>query len=651
MTTNQEGVHLAVRDITGTERSYNEDWHALFDSESIAAGPFNARMLAWINATLSTSYTNVSEAMQAFAVEQGFANWAAMNTFTAGSIASSLLDGEASGLAVSFIDGSMIIRDTGTPANNYSGAPSGKLTLSNSPAKWVRGADGNRTSVSGFVTEYAGDGNALGFRVEPAATNLFVNPRAPATQNITVTAQAYTLAFDGTGTITLSGVSTAGPLVGTGANERVYLTFTPTAGTLTLTVSGTMDFVQLETGQVATSPVTAGSRLASFPSIATSLFPFNGDTGTLVMKFRHAPGHVYNSTAAGYFGVGGYGAIDSLNLLKSGGSYAAYVTPDSFTDVSLGVAANASAETLGIAYNLSGASSAFYENGIRRSLNSAAWGTIDGTGKSLAMGARDQSGAVYLSGWIEWFLYVPRRMTDAEVAAVGAETAGPFDVFMVAGQSNNVSGTPFDAALDTPDAGIMQWTQNGYIAPAQDPLDHISKVTNGIGFAMTFARAYKAATGRRVLLVPCAQTATGFTTGHWNVGQSLYNAAVSRCNAALAAAPGSEFKGVLWHQGESDVSATGTYAASVDAIIAGFRSSITGATNVPFVAGGVADDFVTATGANGVTLQGIIADVGNRNANAAYVSAAGLATSDGTHFTAASQRTLGGRYYTAWEAL
>lgn len=84
MTTNQEGVHAAVRAVTGTSRSYNEDWHALFDNEGIAAGPFNARMLAWINATLGTSYTNVNEAMQAFAVDQGFTNWSSMNTFVAG---------------------------------------------------------------------------------------------------------------------------------------------------------------------------------------------------------------------------------------------------------------------------------------------------------------------------------------------------------------------------------------------------------------------------------------------------------------------------------------------------------------------------------------------------------------------------------------
>ena len=69
-----------------------------------------------------------------------------------------------------------------------------------------------------------------------------------ATQTRPVTAAQHTLSFRGTGTVTLTGASTAGPLVGTGANDIVSLTFTPTAGNLTLTVSGTVNDAQLELG-------------------------------------------------------------------------------------------------------------------------------------------------------------------------------------------------------------------------------------------------------------------------------------------------------------------------------------------------------------------------------------------------------------------
>ncbi len=88
-----------------------------------------------------------------------------------------------------------------------------------------------------------------------ARTNLLLNSATLSTQDVTVTAVPHTLHFTGTGTVTLSGASTAGPLVGTGTGEsnRVSLTFTPSAGTLTLTVSGTVTNADLEVGSTLSS--------------------------------------------------------------------------------------------------------------------------------------------------------------------------------------------------------------------------------------------------------------------------------------------------------------------------------------------------------------------------------------------------------------
>jgi len=82
-------------------------------------------------------------------------------------------------------------------------------------------------------------------------TNLLLNSDTLVTQNVTtINAQPYTLSFFGSGTVTLSGTSTAGPLVGVDAVTRVTLTFTPTAGTLTLTVTGSVTSAQLVAGNV-----------------------------------------------------------------------------------------------------------------------------------------------------------------------------------------------------------------------------------------------------------------------------------------------------------------------------------------------------------------------------------------------------------------
>ena len=96
------------------------------------------------------------------------------------------------------------------------------------------------------------NGSCPSILVEPQRTNLVFPSATATTQTRTVTATAHTLSFYGTGSVVLSGVAT-GTLVGTGTNNRVTLTFTPTAGSLILTVVGSVTNWQLEAGANATS--------------------------------------------------------------------------------------------------------------------------------------------------------------------------------------------------------------------------------------------------------------------------------------------------------------------------------------------------------------------------------------------------------------
>jgi hypothetical protein len=108
--------------------------------------------------------------------------------------------------------------------------------------------------------DYTG-GGCPSILLEPQRDNMVLNSATVVTQTITTAAVANTLSFYGTGTITLSGTFEEA-LVGTGETNRVSLTFTPTAGSLVLTVSGTCTNGQLEEGAYPTSYIlTDGARV------------------------------------------------------------------------------------------------------------------------------------------------------------------------------------------------------------------------------------------------------------------------------------------------------------------------------------------------------------------------------------------------------
>ena len=139
--------------------------------------------------------------------------------------------------------GDIVFRGNGTSGAYIWGA---QLTLGTSKRDYFATTD--RLNVARI--DYSTGQPAI--LVEPQRTNLVFPSDIATTQVRAVTAQAYTLSFYGTGSVVLSGAYT-GNLNGTGANNRVSLTFTPTAGNLTLTVSGSVTNWQLEAGSNATS--------------------------------------------------------------------------------------------------------------------------------------------------------------------------------------------------------------------------------------------------------------------------------------------------------------------------------------------------------------------------------------------------------------
>lgn len=196
-----------------------------------------------------------------------------------------------------------------------------------------------------------------------------------------------------------------------------------------------------------------------------------------------------------------------------------------------------------------------------------------------------------------------------------------FDVVLIIGQSNAVGWVAGAKALDTvyldPAEGrIAQWPSSGSYAALGRPIQAIDPLfqpagqqTGCVGPGMPFARELvrKLKSNRKVLLVPCAVSGTGFSTssqgsppagyvtvagGGWDPsggqgGINLYENAIAATNAALASGANNRIHSAIWVQGEADRSnLTGSqYQAKLDALIDGLRARLTGASNMLFLIG------------------------------------------------------------------
>lgn len=90
--TAQGARQASIRAITGTAHSYEGDWHALFDRSSITAGPYEGRLLTWINQQVGRSFTSLPEAQQAYATLNGVFNWSSLGSiWTPQALGASLL--------------------------------------------------------------------------------------------------------------------------------------------------------------------------------------------------------------------------------------------------------------------------------------------------------------------------------------------------------------------------------------------------------------------------------------------------------------------------------------------------------------------------------------------------------------------------------
>jgi hypothetical protein len=286
-------------------------------------------------------------------------------------------------------------------------------------------ASATRINASGVIETVAADTprfnfnpvnlTCLGLLIERARTNLLLNSlidgTSLATQSVTVTAVAHTLSFYGTGSIVLSGAASA-TVTGTSAYPtRTTLVFTPTAGSLTLTVSGTVQFAQLE----------VGGFVSSFIPTAASQVTRNSD----VVEMTGANFSSWYQTNAGSF-CAEY-TLNSLDtsfqttgILGSGSSARAIYLTGAATRIFNGTSFAASS-SVAVGLELKTAS-AYSSSGVAISTNgavaSSAGSSAGGFQSATTLGIGGNTGSqTSIFGTFRKIAYYPLRITNAELQA------------------------------------------------------------------------------------------------------------------------------------------------------------------------------------------------------------------------------------------
>jgi hypothetical protein len=280
----------------------------------------------------------------------------------------------------------------------------------------------NMTSISGIGTftswrigyrgprfDHTSAGVCRGLLIEEGRTNLVFPSETLTTQTRTVTAVPHTLSFYGTGTVVLSGVHSA-TVVGTGAYPtRTTLTFTPTAGSLILTVTGSVTQAQLEAGSFPTSyiPTTTGTlaRGADVCGIANTSSFWNSDQFTLFGDANFPnPAHdayaVNFSITSGFFGVRRPNTNTAAAIIRSFGVNA---------DISLGTFVTGTMR-MAVAHS-SGQQAAAFNGGSATQASSAFSPSLN---PALNIGYSGSAG--YINGHVAAIRYYRKRLPNAKLA-------------------------------------------------------------------------------------------------------------------------------------------------------------------------------------------------------------------------------------------
>jgi hypothetical protein len=261
----------------------------------------------------------------------------------------------------------------------------------------------------------------LGLLIERPVTNIFALPDAPATQTISgLTAGAFVISMTGAGSIAVTGATTGNGTATETTSLRVVLSG---AGSLTLTLSGAVSFVQVEK-----LPSTSNTNMPASPvhgagSTNTRALDVITIQGGLLTALTTSPRTelwewvdpvLRWGTGRRFYRGSGTGQTVTANITPSGAFNASFTATDA-TTVSM---TTNTVTTLGVTNRAffapaAGASTVVldqdqqFDPGSKTPTFSAV--------SSMTLGSRNDTGLEPFNGYIARLTIYPRRLTDAEM--------------------------------------------------------------------------------------------------------------------------------------------------------------------------------------------------------------------------------------------
>ena len=230
--------------------------------------------------------------------------------------------------------------------------------------------------------------------------------------------------------------------------------------------------------------------------------------------------------------------------------------------------------------------------------------------------------------------------------------------FLLIGQSNMAGRGDFGEVEEIHNP-LCKMLRNGRWQPMSEPINPDRGVFiyyhSGVGLSASFADEYAKYYGEEVGLIPCADGGTALS--EWQPGGALFANTVAQCRLAQEYA-NAEIVGILWHQGESDSSTEQLALAYHDrfmTMLTALKKEIGLSDDVPVLIGELGEylkDYKDGVLAYFEKVNDTLRQIAKELPSSAFVSAKGLtAKYDGIHFSSASYREFGKRYFEAYKSI